>query len=129
MVRCGRVEHPRQWEWLGYHEIMGERKRYCLLDLERLCWRLRTDSLAEVRKNLEAALGELIAQERLKREPCWTEGLAVGSTGYLERVRPLILSRQETELVQREQEIWVLQESPVPYGAITRSKNAPNGLK
>jgi N-6 DNA Methylase len=32
----------------------------------------------------------------------------VGSTGYLERVRPLILSRQETELVQREQEIWVL---------------------
>ena len=46
MVRCGRVEHPCQWEWLGSHEIMGQRKRYCLLDLERLCWRLRTDSLA-----------------------------------------------------------------------------------
>ena len=23
MVRCGKVSHPRQWEWVGYHEIMG----------------------------------------------------------------------------------------------------------
>ncbi len=40
--------------------------------------------------------------EQFKREPCWTEGLAVGSAGFLERIRPLILSRQETELVQHD---------------------------
>ena len=36
--------------------------------------------------------------------------------------------RQETELVQKEQEVWVLQESVVPYGAKTGSKDAPSGL-
>src|SRR2546428_1465588 len=25
MVRCGVVTHPSQWEWVGYHEIMGRR--------------------------------------------------------------------------------------------------------
>ena len=128
MVRCGQVAHPREWAWLGYHEIMGQRQRYRLLDLDRLCWRLRTGSLVEVGRNLEAALGELIAQEQLKRAPCWTEGLAVGSAGFLERIRPLILSRQETELVQRDQEVWVLQESALPYGAKTGAKNEPKGL-
>ncbi len=53
------------------------------------------------------ALGELLAQEQLKREGCWTEGVAVGSAGSLERIRPLIWSRQELERVQREREIWV----------------------
>jgi hypothetical protein len=32
MVRAGVVSHPREWEWVGYHEIMGQRKRYRLLD-------------------------------------------------------------------------------------------------
>ena len=27
MVRAGIVSHPREWEWGGYREIMGERKR------------------------------------------------------------------------------------------------------
>lgn len=56
MVRCGKVAHPQDWEWLGYPEIMGQRQRYRLMDLERLCWRLRTESVPELGKNLEAAL-------------------------------------------------------------------------
>jgi putative transposase len=23
VVRCGVVKHPRDWEWVGYHEIVG----------------------------------------------------------------------------------------------------------
>ena len=105
MVWCRRVAHPREWDWLGYPEIMGQRQRYRLLDLDRLCWRLQADSLVEVRNNVEAALRDQIAQEQYKRQPFWTEGLAVGSTGFLERIRPLILSRQETELIQQDGEI------------------------
>ncbi len=128
MVRCRRVAHPRDWDWLGYHEMMGQRQRYRVLDLDRLCWRLQADSLEDVRNHLEAALGEQVAQEQVQREPCWTEGLAVGSAGFLERIRPLILSRQETELVQHDREIWVLQEAPIPYETKRCSKNPPNSL-
>jgi REP-associated tyrosine transposase len=116
MVRSGVVAHPRDWPWIGYHEIVGSRRRYRLVDLERLCWRLRATSLVEVQKNLEASLVEAIARETMKREPCWTETLAVGSRGFVEKVKPLMLSRRETEIVETTTDVWVLHESEIPYG-------------
>ena len=116
MVRCGVVSHPRQWAWVGYEEIMGHRQRYRVVDLERLCWRLRAESTNEVRKHLEVSLAERIARDDAKREPCWTESLAVGSREFLERIQPWILSRQETEIVESvEGKVWALQEAPSPY--------------
>jgi hypothetical protein len=32
MVRCGEVAHPSQWEWSGYREMVGARKRNQLLE-------------------------------------------------------------------------------------------------
>ena len=124
MVRCGVVDHPREWPWVGYHEIMGTRSRYRLLDLERLCWRVGASSLEDLRKNLDASLAETIAQDRVKRETCWTESLAVGSNSFVEKIQPLILSRRETEITQTDSNMWVLQETAIPYGQKRGLNNA-----
>jgi REP-associated tyrosine transposase len=116
MVRCGVVRHPCEWKWVGYHEILGTWRRNRLIDLDRLCWRLGTASLEEVRKNLDASLAERIGKGQLKREPCWTESLAVGSVSFLEKIEPQVLSRRKTEIVQTAGEVWALQETPIPYG-------------
>ena len=129
MVRCGVVEHPRDWAWVGYHEIMGSRRRYRLVDVDRLCWRLRADNVEEVRKNLSASLTERIARDQMKREPCWTASLAVGSLGFVEKVKPLILSRRETEIVPTADNVWVLQEAVITYGQETDLKNASKAIK
>ncbi|MCL5097334.1 MAG: transposase [Candidatus Omnitrophica bacterium] len=124
MIRCGVVKHPREWEWLGYHEIMGLRRRYRLIDLDRLCWRLGAGNLEEVRRNLEASLAERIARDRMEREPRWTESLAVGSAGFVEKIKPLILSRQQTEVVEAGKDFWVLKEQPaIPYSQKTGAKS------
>jgi hypothetical protein len=62
MVRCGVVKHPQAWEWVGSHGIMGKRQRYRLLDVERLCWRLGTGDLQEVRDHLAALLEQAITR-------------------------------------------------------------------
>jgi putative transposase len=116
MVRCGVVSHPSQWEWVGYHEIMGARQRYRLVDLERLCWRLRFNSVEELRNNLGAALDEAVAGEEMRREALWTESLAVGSRAYVEKIQPLILSRRETDIVEEPSGSWVLKENQGAYG-------------
>jgi putative transposase len=116
MVRCGVVKHPRDWQWLGYHEMVGSRRRYRLIDLDRLCWRLRASSPEELRKNLLANLEERIAREEVKREPCWTESLAVGSLEFVEKIKPLIVFRRETEVVAAAESVWELRESTVDYG-------------
>jgi putative transposase len=122
MVRCGVVPHPREWEWVGYQEIMGHKRRYRLLDLERLCWRLRTNSIEEVRQNLVASLAQRIASDEKGREACWTESLAVGSQEFVERIQPLIRSRRETEVVTTGSNVWALREPVTPYGQKTGSK-------
>jgi putative transposase len=124
MVRCGVVKHPRDWQWVGYHEIMGVRKRYRLLDLDRLCWRLGTESLEEVRKNLEASLAERTARHQMKREASWTESLAVGSAGFVEKFKPADFSRRELEAVAIGGGAWALREAVMPYGQKTGLKNA-----
>ena len=52
----------------------------------------------------------------MEREAHWTESLAVGSRGYVERIQPLILSRRETDLIERPFG-WVLKEDEVPFNA------------
>jgi putative transposase len=121
MVRCGAVSHPREWDWVGYHEIMGLRRRYRLVDLERLCWRLGTADLGQVRRQLDSVLAETMARQEFRREPIWTESLAVGSAAFVEKVKPLVLSRRETEVIQGADGMNVLRESPVRY----RTENEP----
>jgi hypothetical protein len=86
---------------------------------------LGTDDLDEVRRNLEAALEEANARGFLKREPIWTESLAIGSAAFVERIKPLLLTRSETEVIKLAEGWSVLQEAPIPYGQECRLKSGP----
>ena len=55
----------------------------------------------------------------------WTESLAVGSPGFVERIKPLVLTRRETEIIELG-EMSVLQEPATPYGEKRRPKNDCN---
>jgi hypothetical protein len=101
-------------------------QQYRLLDLERLCWRLETANLQGLRNNPEAALADAIAQGELKRESSWTASLAVGSGGFGERIKPLMLSRRETEILPTENGTWIPREPAAPYGPKTGPKSAAN---
>jgi len=128
MVRCGVVEHPKDWTWVGYHEIMGQRQRYRLLDLERLCWRLQAPSLADLRKQIEETLERRIAQGEVKRMACWTEALGVGSRPFLEESQKLIFTRLESTIAQGDGGLCVLKEEPPAYGNKTTPKSDPKDV-
>ena len=66
---------------------------------------------------------------QMKREPCWTASLAVGSLEFVEKVKPLILSRRETEIVATADNARVLQEAVIAYGQETDLKNASKAIK
>ena len=73
--------------------MLGCRERFRLLDLDRLCWRLRAGDREQVRKNLAVSLAELIGRGELKRQALWTESLAVGRRAFVENVQPQISGR------------------------------------
>jgi hypothetical protein len=86
-------------------------------------------NIGDVRRNLAAALDEMIARQQMKRTECWTEGLAVGSVGFLKQIQPLILSRRQTDIAQEQSTtMWVLKEDAPAYGQKTNPKKQCKAL-
>jgi hypothetical protein len=47
----------------------------------------------------------------------------VGSDGFVEKIKPLILSRRETEMVETGENMWALREADTAYGQKTGSES------
>ena len=100
---------------------MGWRRRNRLLDVAKLLWLLRASCVTELRLNFNVALEQAIARNQLKREPRWTESLAVGSQNFVGSVEKQLRNRQETECVE-EEGLWVLREG---MGEFSGPKTGP----
>jgi len=86
MVRAGVVAHPDSWPWCGYHELVGKRKRYRLLDISRLVELLGVEDKKSLAEFHRQRIDEAIRNQQLNREAIWTESIAVGSKGFLEGI-------------------------------------------
>jgi putative transposase len=116
MVRAGVVWHPEQWRWCGYHELIGGRQRYCILDIEALLWVLAIsgrDALAELHR---AAIAEAIEEKRLCREGMWTESIAIGSESFVRSIANRTRRRRRLKMVLASQGACYIQEQLEPYG-------------
>ena len=127
MVRCGVVDHPRRWNWSGYGELMGWRKRHRLLDVEKLLWLLRCGSVTEFREHLNEGLERAILNDELKRQAKWTQSIAVGERAFIEAIEGQIKSRRQM-VVTEEGDSWVLREEHgADFEAEKRAMSPPGG--
>jgi len=121
MVRAGAVDHPRDWRWCGYDELVGTRQRYRLIDVPDLVRRLGIEDTSELRRLHEEAVGDLIARRTLLREALWTESLAVGSHEYVQQIKKTVWQRTsfEEEHVRQDEDssVWVVREARDAYVA------------
>lgn len=117
MVRAGVVPHPKEWDWCSYRELTGQRKRYCLVDVEALSQAIgdgaSRESLAE---NYVQMIQDRIERDDLKRDASWSESLAVGSPTFVKRVAATLKNRIRTETHETQSGALCLRESPANYG-------------
>ena len=122
MVRAGQVPHPDGWRWCGFGELTGVRKRYRILDVERLRQALDGADLDALRAFYGHYVGEGIGEREFAREPEWTDALAVGSRDYAERFAQATRRRrlQYARLEGRNatHEVWMAREvHDAPYAS------------
>ena len=86
MVRAGVVNHPSQWEWCGYRELVGEKKRYRFLDLKEILEWYGGSDIEEFRANYRHSISEAIENRDLSREECWTQSIAVGGEIFVKDI-------------------------------------------
>jgi putative transposase len=121
MVRAGAVPHPREWRWCGYDELTGGRRRYRLVNEERLLESLgMTNRLKEFRELYVETIERRLVGGQMTREPHWTESLAVGSQPFVEAVQANYTRRRTLEVSPVKgpsPETWAIRESREAYGA------------
>ena len=94
MVRAGVGRHPSEWAHCGYHEIQRPPERYRIIDRQRLrelCAIESATNLAEWHDQwITSTLGD---EQSWRRDPSWTESVAVGQRDYVEAIHRLIAVR------------------------------------
>ncbi len=134
MVRAGEIKHPKNWEWCGYQELLGLRKRNCLLSIDRLLKALGEPNRDEFRKTYADKIEELIDDEVLdqsisRRQPEWTEALAVGSKDFIKHIKQEYHHRfsLNTEAGRNEYgpQFWTLREPEGSYRLFSPPEKRP----
>jgi putative transposase len=83
MVRAGVVEHPEQWPGCGYDELTGQRKRYRIIDIDRLVQSLDLPDAASLARLHREGIGIQIERRDLSRQAHWTEAVAIGGREFV----------------------------------------------
>jgi len=127
MVRTGAVRHPEQWQWSGWQEIMGHRKRYCLIDQQKLiAWTGHT-SFALFEKHYEQDVMNRIQHRILNRESQWTDAVAVGTEAFIKSVTDQLPDRRRWHIEERtfgHSSGNILREPTPTYMSFSPPKNA-----
>ena len=116
MVRAGVVNHPREWPYCGYHEILGEPLKFGLINEAALMELLKMKSLSELRASYSAWIESRLEKGSIEREAVWTENVAVGSEAFVRRAAKNLGIRATGKEIVNEldrehgSETWMLRE-------------------
>ncbi|HBA84506.1 MAG TPA: transposase [Verrucomicrobia bacterium] len=126
MVRAGVVKHPRDWDWTGWGELMGERKRNRLVDMDLVLDLFAEKEVSSFRSWYAQCIDEALQQGPLVREPDWSHAVAVGSAAYVVEIEQALLrdyTRKRLEKSTTEYGAMVLREAESAYGSEKRHEN------
>jgi len=126
MVRAGVVKHPSEWKWSGYHEIQKPKKRYRLIDHDKLRSLLNADSNETLHRT---HLGWIESQLKAKpdRQEHFGRSLAVGSDAFVRRIQQSLGIRAVgRRSIKTPATGYQLKESIAAYGIADSDQTANN---
>ena len=108
MVRAGVVNHPSEWPFCGYYELMNNRERYRLIDIKTLMALLRIDDLVTLRNSYSHWIESSLTSRRINRDSRWTDNIAVGTKAFTEKFKEKLKHRAKYRKIQETQGSWVI---------------------
>lgn len=131
MVRARVVSDPSDWPYGAYHELQKPRARFRaqLVDWDALLQLLNIRDIEALRRARRMWIEDAIRREALKRDPRWTESLAVGSKAFVDETARRLGGKAIGRAVVEPNPGNVLGEERNPYEAILRGGNSQISLK
>jgi len=115
-VRAGVVTHPSEWPFCGFGEIQNPRQRYSLIDYEGLMDLFGIRSMEEFKGVHRGWVTEALEKQGWrKRQPQWTESIAVGGEGFVRETKERLGAKAMWREVVGENGTYELRESLTSY--------------
>ena len=128
MVRAGVVTHPSDWGFSGYNEIQNPRKRYALINYQRLMQLLNIPSVEELKKSHNGWVEEALRNNSSIRESKWVKSVAVGSKECVEMTKEKlgfqVKGRSVSRSVNRSGDNYQLREQQTAYSPLFAPENS-----
>ena len=123
MVRAGVVNHPEEYPFCGYYELMSGKKRYRIIANNKLAEVLGAASPEELPTMRQRSIKNIIKKGNLKRHGKWTESIAVGSESFVDAVKDELGIRAKSRIVHQDKDSYQLREGVGPYNTIFHTEN------
>ena len=124
MVRAGVVNHPSEWLSGGYNEIQNPRRKYILINYDRLRQLTNFDSYRDVQINHKKWVEAYLQDETNSRDEKWTRSLAVGSQKFINGIRQRMGIAAKGRRRMDDGESSQLRECLTPYGDDLGAENS-----
>ena len=118
MVRAGVVEHPVEWPFCGYREIIGRRRRFRLIHMASLLNLLKLETEDNLRDIYPTWIQNTLEHGTIRRESIWTENVAVGTEQFVKRTAKALGIKSAGKKVicfDEKSNTWQLREDRASY--------------
>ncbi|MDX9788436.1 MAG: transposase [Desulfobacterales bacterium] len=112
MVRAGVVTHPSEWKESGYNEIQNPRKRYAIIDQNRLLSLFGKATIDDLKSSHFKWVEQGLEENKKTRQSKWTESIAIGSDEFVAKTKKQV----GTGKIESKDEDFYLRESQEPFG-------------
>ena len=119
MVRADVVKHPEDWPFGGYRHILAPRKQYRLTDNKKLMELMNISDIDWLRETYLNWVDSALRRGDIKRQPQWTESIAVGDKVYVANVKDQMGFKAIGRKVVENGNSFVLREPQVSYQSIS----------
>lgn len=123
MVRAGAVAHPGDWDASGYRELQAPPARYSILDIAAVSTLCGFNDIESFQTSHRQWVEEGLRERAATREPCWSEGIAVGSKRFVEKIQQELGNKSRYREVSESDGTYTLREPINPYMPIFEGKN------
>ena len=125
MVRARAVKHPSRWVHGGYREIQRPPKRYGIIDLRELMAVCGFGDLEHLQRAHVGWVEQALSEEHGARDDCWSASIAVGSLGFVERIKTELRGRAMHRIVENAGRAYALREQGETYNGDFAGKSEP----
>jgi len=124
MVRAGVAEHPSKWPFSGYNEIQEPRRKCKLIAYDQLRDLLGFETYDQFRAAHRSWVHEALKDGSRVRDAKWSECLAVGSVGFVERTKEQLGIRAKGREIRGMDGQFELREPEATYQSHFEAKKA-----